>query len=157
MNQEIRYGASTSVIAAKLPPSSFSLEVKNHPDFPEVPYDDLVRVENAFRVLEDYLFGTLAQTRMFQLDASTIKTRADLREAVHELALGCADANIWRCIEEIATLRNELNSVAGFTAADHLFWLGTEPRGAYRSFRDNLEDGTWTIDVLLQALAEEYS
>ncbi|HUO50655.1 MAG TPA: hypothetical protein VMU25_03805 [Candidatus Paceibacterota bacterium] len=140
--REFLASASAFVVALKLLPSTPALAAEPPADLSAIPYDELVRIEDAFRILEDLKFGSAAQARQFGLTTDYFETTTSLRDAAH--ARVSTPEDLWKRVRYIELIHLKLNASLGPDIEEHLRWLNTAPMswGFGFTFRDSLENGT---------------
>jgi len=142
--------ASALVLTLKLLPTNSALAELSgeHSAFPGIPYDELVRINDAFCVLERLQFGPLAQARNFGIDPDTVtdveRPITALRTAVVERAIEDRNAATRKSIGYIEDIQRKLLAHVGPDLDAQLHWLFVAPKiwGFEVSFYEMLEIGT---------------
>lgn len=121
-------------------PIATAVSTKPFPSTLEIRW--LEMIEGVFDTLEQYSFGLIGQARLFGADPDKVQTFAELRDFVHDRAIGNNTDRIWDRIGDLMSIRLHLNWKFGKSnISNHLHWLGAEEPILGFSCRDMLETG----------------
>jgi hypothetical protein len=115
-------------------------------DFGKIRYfDEIMRIESASSVLENYNFTRVEQARLMGVDASDIPGITELRRRVLEGALGRPNSGTWERLAHIETIYTSLARTFGTNIGGHVQMLG----------RMRIVNNYYCLDALKIGIIEE--